>query len=65
MDATLSALCYMVNQHCQRTTENGMEFFSNFISSDADAMRLLAAHGLMEIEDAGMRVVWGKFTDKE
>ena len=43
--------------------DEGQEVFSEFISAYADALRSLGENGLMEIEDRGGRVVYGKLTD--
>jgi hypothetical protein len=57
-DDALAALAAMVIQHCEETDD---EYFSSFLTSDAMAMRVLAAHGIMTIEDGGCRVVCGRF----
>jgi hypothetical protein len=60
MNEALNALVEMVIQHC--ACEDG-EYFSSLLTSDANALRALGAAGIMDIQDCGMRVVYGRFKE--
>lgn len=55
-DALLEALCDVVDQHCTYDSADGLD--SMALSSDADALRLLAKHGRVTIlNEHGHRVL--------
>jgi len=60
------ALMDMVAQHCYVEKSRGIDFDleSNCLSANADALRLLGELGEIEIDDRGMRVVYGKWKVK-
>ena len=61
----LRVLAGMVAQNCtllDPTREDKGTLFSGFIGIHAEAMRVLAENGWMEINDCGGRVVSGKIT---
>lgn len=58
----VDSLSDMVSQHCHRDEKHG--YFSGAISANADAMRTLGRIGVMDIDDRGYRIVYGKFKGK-
>lgn len=58
----LSVLTDMVYQHCYEDKETG-EYESGAISTDADAMEILAQHGRFEITNGWGRMIFGKFVE--
>lgn len=63
----IDALVGMVNQHCSpwdsEATEDVLD--SNFLSANAEAMRLLEEFEVLDIELDGGRMVRGKFRKPE
>lgn len=64
----IEALSDMVAQHCyiddaERKKDIGdkADVESNCLHANADAMRLLGKLGVLELDDRGMRVVFGKW----
>lgn len=63
IEILLDALANMVRQHCVPNDSPGKELDSMALSTNADAMRLLAEHGRFVImRDTGRRVIgyWKK-----
>jgi hypothetical protein len=58
----LDALCLMIESRCADNAE-GASLDSNGMSNNAFAMRVLAKHRRIEIEQESLRVVRGRWSD--
>lgn len=57
----IEALTNMVAQHCHDDSHPDWQLFSWALHANADAMRLLGKLGVIEIDDRGARMVFGRW----